>query len=157
MVNFKNILFPVDMSESALAVVPFVQSIAGLYESDIHLLYVARSVEYLSVIQIEAPTLVSFNSELFDSAQKSLAEFKEAHFGNREYIKTAVILGYPSEEILGYVARKNIDLVIMGTHGRRGLEKVLFGSVAEQVVKTSPAPVLVINPHKVKLPTVEAF
>jgi nucleotide-binding universal stress UspA family protein len=42
-----------------------------------------------------------------------------------------------------------MDLIIMGTHGRKGMDKVIFGSVAERVVKTAPVPVLVVNPYKV--------
>ena len=41
-----------------------------------------------------------------------------------------------------------VDLVIMGTHGRKGMDKIIFGSVAERVVKTSPVPVMVVNPYK---------
>ena len=51
--------------------------------------------------------------------------------------------------IINYVTSKGIDLVIMGTHGRKGLDKVIFGSVAERVVKTAPVPVMVVNPHKI--------
>ena len=149
MVKFKKILFPLDMSEASPKIVPYVYSMSELFEAEVHLLYVARSMAYLSAIQFEAPILYSFNNELFDKAKISLEKFKEEHFGNQNYYKTTVVLGYPSEEILNYVQAENIDLIIMGTHGRRGLEKVIFGSVAEQVVKTSPVPVLVINPHKV--------
>jgi nucleotide-binding universal stress UspA family protein len=56
-------------------------------------------------------------------------------------------LGDAAEEVLNYVRSEGIDLVIMGTHGRKGLEKVVFGSVAERVVQKSPVPVLTINPH----------
>jgi len=149
MVKFKNILFPVDMSDSSLKMVPYVKAMSELFESDIHLLYVARSVAHLSAIQLDMPTLHSFDAELFESAKLSLGQYKEKHFGNGSYIKSTVEPGYPSEKILNYVAKENIDLIIMGTHGRKGLEKVIFGSVAEQVVKTSPVPVLVVNPHKV--------
>ena len=52
------------------------------------------------------------------------------------------------EEIINYIEDQNIDLVIMGTHGRKGMDKVIFGSVAERVLKTSPVPVMVVNPYK---------
>jgi nucleotide-binding universal stress UspA family protein len=60
-----------------------------------------------------------------------------------------IAYGDPSTEILQAIEKGNIDLVVMGTHGRKGLEHTIFGSVAENVVKRSSAPVLVINPHKV--------
>jgi nucleotide-binding universal stress UspA family protein len=58
------------------------------------------------------------------------------------------VQGDPAEEILKYIAQEKVDLVIMGTHGRKGLDRVLFGSVANEVVKKSPVPVLTINPYR---------
>ena len=62
--------------------------------------------------------------------------------------KTAVVAGDAAEKIIEYIEDQNIDLVIMGTHGRKGMDKIIFGSVAERVVKTSPVPVMVVNPYK---------
>jgi nucleotide-binding universal stress UspA family protein len=53
-----------------------------------------------------------------------------------------------SEEILNYIEDRHTDLVIMGTHGRKDMDKIIFGSVAERVVKTSPVPVMVVNPYR---------
>ena len=63
--------------------------------------------------------------------------------------KTTAVAGDASEEIVNYIEERHIDLVIMGTHGRKGMDKIVFGSVAERVVKTSPVPVMVVNPFKV--------
>jgi len=60
-----------------------------------------------------------------------------------------VLSGDIAEEILNYIESEGVDLVIMGTHGRKGLEKIVFGSVAERVAKGSTAPVLLLNPHKI--------
>jgi nucleotide-binding universal stress UspA family protein len=57
-------------------------------------------------------------------------------------------LGDAAQEVLNYIQSEGIDLVIMGTHGRKGLEHIIFGSVAERVVKHSPVPVLTVNPYK---------
>ncbi len=58
--------------------------------------------------------------------------------------------GDPAIEILETIESEGIDLVIMGTHGRKGLEHAIFGSVAEHVVQESPVPMLIIKPHKLK-------
>jgi len=60
------------------------------------------------------------------------------------------VSGAPASEIVKEIEAEGINMVVMGTDGRRGLEERIFGSVAENVVKKSPVPVLVINPHKVK-------
>ena len=80
-------------------------------------------------------------------------EFMEDHFREYPRVKTRVAMGDPAEEILGFIEAEGIDLVIMGTHGRKGLERVIFGSVAERVIKTSPVPVLSINPYRVPDPS----
>jgi nucleotide-binding universal stress UspA family protein len=51
---------------------------------------------------------------------------------------------------LRYVEADGIDLVVMGTHGRKGLDRILFGSVAHHVVTTCPVPVMTVNPHRTK-------
>ena len=64
--------------------------------------------------------------------------------------KRMIVSGDPALEILKIIESEDIDLVIMGTHGRKGLEHVIFGSVAENVVKKSSAPVMTVNPYKLK-------
>jgi nucleotide-binding universal stress UspA family protein len=88
----------------------------------------------------------NFEAEIVQGAEKKLEEFVEEHFQGVSP-KAKVVLGDAAEEVLNYVRSEGIDLVIMGTHGRKGLEKVVFGSVAERVLQKSPVPVLTINPY----------
>lgn len=62
----------------------------------------------------------------------------------RVAVETAVLEGAPGQVIVDQADRSNVDLVIMGTHGRGGLDRLLLGSVAEQVVRRSPVPVLTV-------------
>lgn len=68
-------------------------------------------------------------------------------FFKSDYCKVKLVFGDPAEEILKCVELEGIDLIIIGTHGKKGIERVLFGSVADRVVKKSPVPVLTVNPH----------
>ena len=61
-----------------------------------------------------------------------------------------ILSGDPAAEILKTIDSEAVDLVVMGTHGYKGLEQAIFGSVARKVVKNSPVPVLTINPYKLK-------
>lgn len=79
-----------------------------------------------------------------------MEEFVAAHFERYPALKAKVIIGDAAERILNYITSEEIDLVIMGTHGRKGLERVFFGSVADRVIKMAPVPVLSINPHRAK-------
>jgi len=149
MKEFKKILFPVDLSESSPKLVPYVTTMAEKFGAEIHLLFVARVFQYFSGIYVPHPSISKFEDEVVEGAKKRLKEFTEEYFSGLPGTKAEVIAGDISEEILKYTESKGIDLLILGTHGRKGLEKVVFGSVAERVAKASPVPVLLVNPYKV--------
>ncbi|MDI6688732.1 MAG: universal stress protein [Desulfobacterales bacterium] len=149
MKEFNKILFPVDLSESSPKLVPYVTLMARKFGSEIHILFVARVFEYFSGIYVPHPSISKFEDEVVQGAKKRIEEFTEEYFSDFPATNAKVVAGDISEEILKYTVSNGIDLLIMGTHGRKGLEKVVFGSVAERVAKTSPVPVLLINPYKV--------
>jgi len=146
--DFKKILFPVDLSESSAKIVPFVKSLASRYDARIPLLFVARVFDYFTSMYVPHPSVSQFEKEVIEGAEKRLYEFADESFKDIPGTKTQVVAGDPSEEILNYISAHGIDLVVMGTHGRKGLDKVIFGSVAERVVKSSKTPVMVVNPFQ---------
>jgi nucleotide-binding universal stress UspA family protein len=148
MKEFKRILFPVDLSESSTKMVPYVQTVAEKFESKIHILFAARVFEYFTSIYVPHPSINKFEKEIIEGAEKRLYEFMDEHFSKFPNTEITVVAGDASEEILNYIESQHIDLVIMGTHGRKGMDKIIFGSVAERVLKTSPVPVMVVNPYK---------
>jgi len=150
MKDFKKILFPVDLSEASVKIVPFLKSLASRYDARIHLLFVARVFDYFTSMYVPHPSVSQFEKEVIEGAEKRLYEFADESFADVAGTKTQVVAGDPSEEILSYIAAHGIDLVVMGTHGRKGIDKVIFGSVAERVVKSSPVPVMVLKPFKVE-------
>jgi nucleotide-binding universal stress UspA family protein len=150
MKDFKIILFPVDLSAAAVKIIPYVQNLASRYNARIHLLFVARVFDYFTSMYVPHPSVSQFEKEVIEGAEKRLYEFADESFKSFPGTKTKVVAGDPSDEILNYISEHAIDLVVMGTHGRKGIDKVIFGSVAERVVKASPVPVLVVNPFKVK-------
>ena len=145
---FRKLLFPVVLSESSEIIVPYVQAVATKFKSQIHLLFVARVFDHFTSMYVPMPSIDRFAGEIFEGAQKRLYEFKDNHFNSFPNTVATVVAGDASEEILNYIQTENVDLVVMGTHGRKGLDKVIFGSVAEQIVKTAPVPVLVVNPYR---------
>lgn len=148
---FKKILFPIDLSETSPKIVPFITAMAEKFDSKIHILFVARIFQHFTSIYVPHTSIDAFENVIYEGAQKSLLEFAEKHFKNAARIKTAVVKGDAAEEIINYIKKEGIDLVIMGTHGRKGLDKVIFGSVAERVSKTAQVPVMLINPYKLKI------
>lgn len=91
--------------------------------------------------------------ELFSAAEEQIDEFVNRHkamFDDFDVssVQSKVLSGDIGEEILNYAAEINCNMIIMGTHGYKGLERVLFGSVADKVVKNSCCPVMTINPYR---------
>jgi len=148
MKEFKKILFPVDLSESSANIVPYVQALAKKFESQIHLLFVARTYHYFTNMYVPSSSIIQFETEVIMGSQKRLDEFISQFFSEFPTTQKYVVAGDPAEQIISFITDNQIDLIIMGTHGRKGMEKIIFGSVADRVVKTSPVPVMVINPYK---------
>ena len=127
---------------------PDVIFLAERFNAEVHLLFVAGTFEKFKTFYIPHPSLQSFGEELLRGGEKKLKEFVEELFSEFPKIKTVVAQGDPAEEILKYISSEKVDLVVMGTHGRKGLDRIIFGSVASQVVQNSPAPILTINPYR---------
>jgi nucleotide-binding universal stress UspA family protein len=148
--RFKKILFPVDFSEASPKIVPYVTEMADKFDSEIHIVFVARAFQYFTSIYVPHPSVDLFENAVADGGRKSIEEFAEKYFKEPDKIKLVILNGDAAEEIINYIKEKDIDLLIMGTHGRKGIDKLIFGSVAEKVTKTSPIPIMLINPYKIK-------
>ena len=149
MKEIRKILFPCDLTENSSKILPYVLSICDKYNSTIYLLHVVQDLQRWGKDYIPHPSMDKYQKEAEEGAKKAMERFCEkSHFGGS--IQKSITSGDPIDEILKTIDSEDIDLVIMGTHGRKGLEHVIFGSVAENVVKKSPVPVLSINPYKLK-------
>jgi len=144
---FKKILAPVDLSEASPKLAPYILSMAAKFDSEIHLLFVARISSHLTGFYIPYPKITEFEKAVLEGAEKKLIEFKEEYFKDWPQTQVEVVCGDISEEIFNYIDTAGIDLLVMGTHGRKGLDRIVFGSVAERVIKTASVPVLVVNPY----------
>lgn len=147
---FRKILAPVDLSDVSPVMVPFIKSIAKKWDAEVHLLFVVRVLEHFTAMYVPDISITRLEQEMVQGAERKMEEFIQEHFKDIPVVKPKVVLGDASEEILNQINLEKIDLVILGTHGRKGLEKLFFGSVAEKVVKTSPVPVLSINPYRAR-------
>jgi len=151
MKRFQKILFPVDLSEVSPRIAPWVLDLARTFEADVLVMFVARRFEHFSAVYVAPESIESFEAEIVQGAERSLDEFVERHFQSKGFHRCTprVVLGDAAEEILEAARNEAVDLVVMGTHGRKGLERVLFGSVADRVVKMCTVPVLTVNPYRV--------
>lgn len=150
MVEVKKILFPCDLTENSSKILPYVLTVAEKFNAAVFLLHVVRDLKEWEMSYLPTPPLKEFHEESMDAARKLIDQVCEKQLQSCPNFQKKVVAGDPSIEILKFIESEGMDLVIMGTHGRKGLEHTFFGSVAENIVKKSPVPVLTINPYKLK-------
>jgi len=143
--DVRKILAPVDFSENSQKILLEAQLLAEKFKAQLVVVFVVQSIDDYSGFFVPHMPLAQFEEELLDGAQNKMKNFLAENLPDG--CESAVLAGDVAFEIIDYAKGNSIDMIVMGTHGYKGLEKVLFGSVAEQVVKNSPCPVLTINPY----------
>jgi nucleotide-binding universal stress UspA family protein len=149
---FERILFPADLSEVSRKIVPYATLMARTFQAKLHLLFVARLFKYYDNIYVPPVSICQFENEIVKGGKRRLEEFIREHFEQGSVSAAKVVPGDPGEEIVRYIKEEGIDLVVMGTHGRKSIDRVLFGSVAGYVVRMSPVPVMTVNPYRMTTP-----
>ncbi len=143
--QIKTILFPTDFSNGARAAMDHVVSLARDYQARLILLYVIQDI---SIAEWYIPSSLSV-ADLIEDMQKSAWHEMEkwgAEISPKvKGIEKMVVRGVPFVEIIKTAREKNADLIVIGTHGRTGIDHMLFGSTAEKVVRKAPCPVLTVR------------
>lgn len=146
MKNLKQILFPIDFSECSTKAFSYGRDVAERYGAHLHLLFVARDLAYLSATDVEPVLLLEATNEIADQGRKTMASFCQENLKGFSAYTTKVVVGDPAEQILQYAKDNSVDLIVMGTHGRKGLDRILMGSVAQEVIRNARVPVLTVKP-----------
>ena len=151
MVEIKKILFPCDLTINASKILPYVLSVSEKYDSMVYLLHVVEDLsKWYSGLYDSRSSMDMYQKEALKRAERCMDRLCEEQLQSCPNFQKRRVSGDPATEILKTIDSEGINLVIMGTHGRKGLDHTIFGSVAENVMKKSPAPVLVINPYKMR-------
>jgi len=142
---FNKILCPVDFSEFTDEILEYAVNIAKRFDSELHMIHVIPNLNYFTPYEsfLTPENLVAIERNIEGEVGKDFDKVtKKLDLPFKQVIKTGVTF----VEIIDYVKEHGIDLVVMGTHGRSGIEHILIGSVAEKVVRKSPCPVLTVRP-----------
>lgn len=143
----KKILCAVDFSEGSAQVAAYAASLAQSTKAEIVCVYVAPSLAEYVGFNVPQAALDNFVGDVVASAETTMNTFLTDNFKDLP-ARGLVLAGYPAEEILKAAASQKADMIIMGTHGRTGIDRIIFGSVAEKVVKTADCPVLTVKPRE---------
>jgi nucleotide-binding universal stress UspA family protein len=153
--NLRNIVCPVDFSDASRQALVMADAIARATNARVILIYVASPALMVSDGVMAAPTLGT------DAGDPTVIHGQLREFAQQCGVTPAdyrVEFAVPAEGILAIAADAHADLIVMGTHGRTGLARLLLGSVAEQVLRHSTCPVLLVkaNLPNQETPTLES-
>jgi nucleotide-binding universal stress UspA family protein len=139
----KNILVPTDFSEGAEAALDYAVALAAKLDAKVHLLNVV-GVQMMGAA-MGVPLSSAAIEAVFDGNQKELDRLVAARAGKCAFGPTLLETGDARTQIEQVVAKVHADLIVMGTHGRRGFSRLLLGSVAEAIARIAPCPVLLVR------------
>ena len=148
---YNKVLVPLDGSKLSEAILEHVMSItAGCQAAEVVLLLVVERAEHGATSTWGGVVSARRMSEVEQKARAEAGDYLARMVGKLKRkgmtVKTSILQGSPADEILGYAGENQMDLIVMSTHGRSGIKRWAFGSVADRVAHHSPAPVLLVSP-----------
>jgi nucleotide-binding universal stress UspA family protein len=147
--DWKRICCPIDFSDASRAAMEVAADLARHFGAELVLLhaYPIPGYTFPDGSVVASPKMMQ---ELADQAQRHLEEWRaeaERLSGNPRVLAEKAI-GEPAAEIVSFARGRGVDLLVLGTHGRTGLEHALMGSIAERVVRRAHCPVLTVRPPR---------
>ncbi len=147
MPEIKKILFATDFSENSKWALTYALSFAKKYDAKLYIIHVIQQPTYPlgMYAEISFDAMDKFNRNLSEVTEKEMKALCETELGDFKNYEAMIVSGTPFLEIIRTAKEKDVDLLIVGTHGRTGLDHVLFGSTAEKVVRKAPCPVVSVR------------
>jgi nucleotide-binding universal stress UspA family protein len=138
---YEDILLPTDGGAGMDAVIDHATGLAAEHDATVHGLYVADTAS-LRDVPMEA-SMEGVSQALTQEGQTALEQIERR--ADEATIETDLVEGSPARQITSYAEEHPCDLIVMGTHGRSGMDRILLGSVAERVVRSAPVPVMTVR------------
>jgi nucleotide-binding universal stress UspA family protein len=143
--EIKSILFPTDFSEGSSQALQYAVDMAKRYGAKLYLLHVIYEISEGIGWYVPHVSMDEMYKDIEKSAKKELERFGVEELSGLKDVEYRTITGIPHKEIIKFANANRTDLIIIGTHGRKGVDKIIFGSTAEHVVRYAPCPVLTVR------------
>lgn len=145
MEKIQKILFPTDFSDNSNYAFDYALDLAKKFGARLYILHVIHELIDTTGFYVPNISLDQLQTDLVKGAEEMMDRFIKEKMGDFKEYETMNIIGLPHIEVMNVARDKGIDMIVMGTHGRTGIDRVLFGSTAEKVVKKAPCPVLTVR------------
>ena len=145
MIKLKKVLVPTDFSESARHALTYATSFALEYRAELTLLHVVENLTVGYASDLFPVPMQEVFQEISGYAKTELAKLGALAREKGLTVVEQVAQGKPSAEIIRFARESEIDMIVLGTHGKGMLDQALFGSTTERVVRRAPCPVLTVR------------
>jgi nucleotide-binding universal stress UspA family protein len=146
MLEMKLILCPIDFSEFSIRACHYALSLAEHYRAKLVAQHIVELWRYpYGDYAASAGDYAEFSRALREGGKEQLQEFVKKHTHDEIQPELVVHEGIAADSILSFAQERKADLIVMGTHGRRGFDRLVLGSVTDRVMRTAPCPVLAIS------------
>ena len=154
MVELKRILFPTDFSDFSSYAASFGISFACDYGAKLYVLHVVETLLNIAQTLSASVSMEELNAKAAKLAREELESASTPELLAKLDYEVGCVKGKPFLEIIEFARDKKIDMIVMGTHGHRGFAHLLYGRVAEKIVRSAPCPVLVVKDtnYKFRMP-----
>ena len=142
---FTKILSAIDFSENSECAFDYALILATKFDAELTILHAINEPVDLRGFYVPHISFEQLEKEIEESAAKMMEEFCRTKLGTFSNYKTVIVTGVPCDEITAAAAKIDASLIVLGTHGRTGLDRILFGSTAERVVRSAGCPVLTVR------------
>lgn len=143
--EIKKILFPTDFSEGSGTAIPILTEMVRKFGAKLYIVHVIYDIARTTGWYVPHMSMDEMYKDMETAAKKEIERVCVEELRGYKDIERIVLRGIPDEEVLKFVKEQGIDMIVMGTHGRKGLDRVLFGSTASKVVRSAICPVLTVR------------
>jgi nucleotide-binding universal stress UspA family protein len=143
--QFDKILTAIDFSENSDYAFDYALTLAKQFKAELTIMHVINEPIDLRGFYVPHISFEELEKDIAEGATKMMEKFCQTKLGDFTNYKTAIVSGIPYEEIIKKAEETSASLIVLGTHGRTGLDHLIFGSTAERVVRSAACPVLTIR------------
>lgn len=142
---FERILTAIDFSENSDYAFEYALMLAKQFDAELNIVHVINEPVDLRGFYVPHISFEQLEKEIEEGAMKMMEKFCQSRLSGFSNFKTSIVTGIPYEAIIKKAEDINASLLVLGTHGRTGLDHLIFGSTAERIVRSASCPVLTIR------------
>lgn len=143
--KIEKILYPTDFSKGSSYALNYAVDLAQHYNAKLYVLHVIYDIAKATESHIPHTSADEFYREMNEWAEKEIVNCCIEETRSLPEVEKIVLTGIPYEEIKKFARKNQIDMIVMGTFGKTGLERLILGSTVDRVVRRSPCPVLTVR------------